>query len=85
MSTRFEKQPTVDFQDQIPKRVLPRIVMRQVVFNENKEATRSILTKISQQDSPERFECKFEQNLAEAGSPFVHAREYRGRNHGTCC
>ena len=40
MSTRFEKHPTVDFQDQIPKRVLPRTVIRQLFFNENKEATK---------------------------------------------
>ena len=62
MSTRFENHPTLDFQDQIPKRVLPRIVMRQLVFDETKKGQRSILTKISQQVSPERFECKFEQN-----------------------
>ena len=40
MTTRFEKHPTLDFQDQIPKRVLPRTVVRQLVFHENKEATK---------------------------------------------
>ena len=40
MSTRFENHPTLDFQDQIPKRVLPRIVIRQLVFNEDKEAAK---------------------------------------------